>query len=221
MTNTQSVENYLKVICHLSGSGHTPVTTNSLAGAMNIKAASISDMMKKLAARKFIKHTPYKGVTLTESGKKTAMQIIRKHRLWELFLTQTLEFKWDEVHHIAEQMEHIESDELIRRIDKYLGYPKFDPHGDPIPDGKGRLPMRKYISLAEFAAGQGGRVMGVQNHTPEYLRHLVLLGIKIGDNIRVVSKSDYDKSLKLKISNGKHIFITHGVATDLLITKTN
>ena len=219
MANTQSVENYLKVICNLSEFGKTSVTTNKLAAAMEMKAASVTDMMKKLANRKFIKHIPYKGVTLTEHGKKTAMQIIRKHRLWELFLTSTLHFKWDEVHNIAEQMEHIESDELINRIDKFLGYPKFDPHGDPIPDSKGRLPLRNSTSLASCEAGYSGTVTGVQDHSAAYLNHLVLLGIQLGDNLKIISKSDYDKSLKIKLSKGKELFITQDVANNLMITK--
>src|ERR1700749_201692 len=136
--NTLAEENYLKSIYHLSLNGAI-ASTNQLAAQLNTKASSVTDMLKKLAEKELINYTPYQGVTLTPPGEKIAINIIRKHRLWEYFLVEKLNFKWDEVHEMAEEMEHISSNELIDRLDKFMGYPKYDPHGDPIPDCNGLI----------------------------------------------------------------------------------
>jgi DtxR family transcriptional regulator, Mn-dependent transcriptional regulator len=130
---TLSEENYLKAIYHLSKEEDESVSTNALAERLETTAASVSDMLKKLAKKELIEYKKYQGVNISEKGKRVALQIIRKHRLWEVFLVEKLSFNWDEVHEIAEQLEHIDSPTLVKRLDEFLGYPKFDPHGDPIP----------------------------------------------------------------------------------------
>lgn len=144
--NSLTEENYIKAIYKLCEKSADAVSTNAIAEKMHTKAASVSDMLKKLSKKKLINYRKYQGVTLTAKGEKLALAIVRKHRLWELFLVQKLNFKWDEVHDIAEQLEHIQSDELVKRIDKFLDHPKFDPHGDPIPDVNGKLhPQRSRL----------------------------------------------------------------------------
>src|SRR3984885_5178673 len=148
--NTFTEENYLKAIYHLSHESGS-VSTNQIAAALNTKAASVTDMLKKLADKALINYEKYQGVTLTSAGQKIALHIIRKHRLWEYFLVEKLNFKWDEVHEMAEEMEHISSVELIDRLDKFMDYPKHDPHGDPIPDSDGKFKVHdlKPVSAIE------------------------------------------------------------------------
>ena len=212
-------ENYLKALVKLSLPPVKTVSTNAIAAHLSTSAASVTDMLKKLADKQLITYQRYQGASLTEEGYRIATNLVRKHRLWEVFLVQSLGMTWDEVHEIAEELEHIQSDRLIEKLDAFLGYPKFDPHGDPIPDSKGRLPLRNSTSLASCEAGYSGTVTGVQDHSAAYLNHLVLLGIQLGDNLKIISKSDYDKSLKIKLSKGKELFITQDVANNLMITK--
>src|SRR5688500_18567354 len=159
--NSFTEENYLKAIFKLLEGDDEAVTTNAIAEKMNTRAASVTDMLKKLSEKKLINYKKYQGVTLTSSGKKIALNIIRKHRLWEVFLVEKLNFKWDEVHDIAEQLEHINSDTLIERIDKFLNYPKFDPHGDPIPDINGKFQSNKSVLVSELKLNSVGIMTGV------------------------------------------------------------
>ena len=208
MYKSQSVENYLKAIGKLSNYGESPVLTNAIASEMNTKAASVTEMLKKLADKKLIKHKPYYGVSLTVLGMQQAMQVIRRHRLWELFLVQTLHFKWNEVHEIAEQLEHVQSEELVSRIDSFLEHPEFDPHGDPIPDAKGKIPKRNVIELSSIAVNKEVELKAVTNHTDLFFQHLENMGLKIGSTLKIISKSDFDNSLKVKTRQHAEVFLS-------------
>jgi DtxR family Mn-dependent transcriptional regulator len=210
-------ENYLKAIFHLQEAGGT-VTTNSLAEALQTKPASVTDMMKKLDAKKLLHYKRYHGFTLTTEGKKIALGIIRRHRLWECFLSEKLLFGWDEVHSIAEELEHVSSKKLIDRLDAYLGHPPFDPHGDPIPDGKGKIRTVRKVSLAQLAPQLPAIVCQVTNQSPELLELLQHRQITIGTRLEIRRQFSFDGSIELKIRNqtftiseqlAKNIFVTH------------
>ncbi|HSH64991.1 MAG TPA: metal-dependent transcriptional regulator, partial [Bacteroidia bacterium] len=179
-------ENYLKAIYKLIERKGDVVTTNAIAESIKTKAASVTDMLKKLADKKLIHYQKYQGVTLTEKGEKVALSIIRKHRLWEMFLVEKLEFRWDEVHDVAEQLEHINSDKLVEQLDKFLNFPKTDPHGDPIPDAKGKLKTPKSFPLSKFNKNDNCLITGVIDHSPAFLQFLDNSGISLGDEIKVL-----------------------------------
>ncbi|MBN8692954.1 MAG: metal-dependent transcriptional regulator [Bacteroidetes bacterium] len=211
-------ENYLKAIFSLSRLyGDAEVSTNQISEHLNNKAASVTDMLKRLAEKKFIDYKPYKGVRLTEKGRKTAVKVVRKHRLWEVFLVEKLKFKWDEVHDIAEQLEHINSDELIEKLDLFLGRPKHDPHGDPIPDANGKFYAQKSIALAEAKVKQVLIVTGVSDHSTQFLQYLSQSGIGLGDHLKVDEVNSYDQSLKVKVNKNHGLFLSHKVALNILV----
>jgi DtxR family Mn-dependent transcriptional regulator len=197
---TASEENYLKSVFKLSEKDKS-VSTNDLAQSLGTTPASVSDMVKKLSEKKLLAHQPYKGVKLTQAGKKIALDIVRKHRLWEVFLTQTLEMKWDSVHEIAEQLEHIQSQDLIRKLDAFLGYPRFDPHGDPIPDENGKIEERKTILLGEAKKGAVLLLAGVLTDNSDFLQYLDQQQVRIGSRLTVLEILPFDKSVSL--STGK------------------
>jgi DtxR family Mn-dependent transcriptional regulator len=211
-------ENYVKAIFSIyrvkKGDG---VSTNELSDHLRNKAGSVTDMLKRLAEKKLINYQKYKGVVLTPRGEKIALKIIRQHRLWEVFLLEKLKFKWDEVHDIAEQLEHIKSDELIQRLDVFLGYPKFDPHGDPIPDSKGQLNPGKAVPLIRFQTKGNFIFMGVCEHSNTFLQHLTAIGLKIGDLIKVEEINAFDNSFKVKINKGGSQFFSNQVASSILV----
>lgn len=213
--NTLAEENYLKAIYHLSLNNDT-VSTNQIAASLKTKAASVTDMLKKLAEKLLINYARYQGVSLTPAGEKVAVNIIRKHRLWEYFLVEKLNFKWDEVHDMAEEMEHISSRELIDRLEKFMGYPVSDPHGDPIPDRYGNFQKNKLISVAELAVDECGIVSGVRDHSTAFLQHLEKLKLVIGKKIKVADLVEYDRSVILHV-DGTNINISRDVAANLLI----
>ena len=213
---TLAEENYLKAILTISLKGNNTVSTNEIAHEMGTSPASVSDMLKKLADKKFIKHQKYKGVKLNNLGKSTAISILRRHRLWETFLVDKLDFNWSQVHDVAEQLEHIKSAELIDKLDNFLGYPSFDPHGEPIPTKKGEIPKRNTISLSKLKAGQQGVVMGVNLDEVNFLDYLNKLNIKIGSLIKVIETEIFDKSLTIKIKKTKY-HISNNVAKHILI----
>jgi DtxR family Mn-dependent transcriptional regulator len=214
--NSYSEENYLKTIFLLSQKTVGVVQTNTIAEHIGIKPASVTDMLKKLAEKKLIDYIKYKGVTLTETGKRTAVGIIRKHRLWEVFLVDTLHFKWDEVHEIAEELEHINSEILIDRLDQFLGKPRTDPHGDPIPDEDGNFETVKLIKLNQLHIGRTGIIVGVSEHSSAYLKHLENLGLTLGKEIEILEITDFDGSVALKLANEK-VNISRDVAKHILI----
>lgn len=214
-----SEENYLKTIFHLQ-TKDSNVTTNELAERLHTRPASITDMMKKLKTRKLVNYQPYQGFRLTLEGKKAALNIIRRHRLWEYFLAAKLKFSWDEVHEVAEQLEHVSNKKLIDKLDEYLAYPKFDPHGDPIPDTHGKMETSKQISLAELHLNKPARICYVANRSEMLLEHLQEKKIKIGALVIVKRKFSYDDSLEIRLDNkpaltisgqlAKNIFVKHG-----------
>ena len=211
-------ENYIKAIYSLASKSSTQdVSTNEISNYFNNKAASVTDMLIRLADKKLINYQKYKGVTLSAKGQRLAIKIIRKHRLWEVFLLEKLNFKWDEVHDIAEQLEHIHSDELIDRLDKFLGEPKFDPHGDPIPNSNGQINTIKAKPLVTFTKKGNYILMGVCEHSKEFLQHLTQIGLKIGDVIKVEDINSFDNLYKVKINNKHTLFFSTKVASNILV----
>ena len=213
--NTLAEENYLKSIYHLSLNAGN-VSTNQIAASLNTKAASVSDMLKKLADKALVNYAKYQGVTLTSTGEKIAVNIIRKHRLWEYFLVEKLNFKWDEVHEMAEEMEHISSKELIDRLDKFMDYPRHDPHGDPIPDSNGNFKPNDLIAVVNVKAETKGIISGVRDHSAAFLQYLEKQQLTIGKKITVTEVIDYDQSMIL-LAGDKSIHISREVANNLLI----
>ena len=199
MNLTTAEENYLKAIYHLSDGGKKSVSTNDVAGEMNTKPASVSDMLRKLGEKEVIEYRKYYGVNITDEGKKRALQTIRKHRLWEVFLVEKLNFAWDEVHEVAEELEHIQSPLLIQRLDAFLNYPKFDPHGDPIPDEFGDVRARPRIPLNEMELNQSGQIVAVKDSSAAFLRYLDKVGAYIGARIKVLDKVEFDGSLEILV----------------------
>ena len=214
-----SEENYLKTIFHLQTKDDN-VSTNELAERLQAKPASITDMMKKLKSRKLVNYQPYQGFRLTPEGKKIALSIIRRHRLWEYFLAEKLKFNWDEVHEVAEQLEHVSSKKLIDKLDEYLAFPKFDPHGDPIPDVNGKMETGKQVNLTELQLNKTAKICQIVDQSAELLEHLQEKKINIGSSVIVKKKFSYDDSLEIKLDNkqmttitgllAKNIFVKHG-----------
>ncbi len=213
---TLAEENYLKAILSISLNEDGKVSTNAIANEIGTSAASVSDMLKKLQEKKFIKYEKYKGVELSESGQNKAINILRKHRLWETFLVNKLGFNWSEVHDVAEQLEHIQSAELIDRLDIFLEHPKFDPHGEPIPTKEGEIPSTNTTPLNELQVNTKGKIMGVSLDEKDFLDYLTKLDITIGTEITLLEKISFDKSLSIKIANTKQ-HISNDVAKHLLI----
>jgi len=211
-------ENYIKAIFSINAQNEgAGVSTNELSEHLNNKAGSVTDMLKRLAEKKLIHYQKYKAVFLTIKGERTAKNIVRKHRLWEVFLTEKLCFKWDEVHDIAEQLEHIKSDELVERLDAFLGKPKFDPHGDPIPDANGHLNSVKAKPLNQFKAKGHYIFTGVSEHSKSFLQHLTSIGLKIGDTLKIEDINAFDNSLKVKINRNESQFFSDKVSAHLLV----
>ena len=213
---TLAEENYLKAILSISLNEDGKVSTNAIANEIGTSAASVSDMLKKLQEKKLIKYEKYKGVELSESGQNKAINILRKHRLWETFLVNKLGFNWSEVHDVAEQLEHIQSSELIDRLDIFLEHPKFDPHGEPIPSREGEIASTNTTPLNELQVNTKGKIMGVSLDEKDFLDYLTKLNITIGTEITLLEKISFDKSLSIKIANTKQ-HISNDVAKHLLI----
>ena len=203
--NSQSEEDYLKALYHLE-MDFNAVSTNSIADFLDMKPSSVTDMLKKLAEKKFINYQKYKGTSLTKKGKLIALSIIRKHRLWETFLVEKLGFGWDQVHTIAEQLEHIKSDELIENLDNFLGNPKYDPHGDPIPSKDGNIEKMNQKILVELKASQKGIITGVKKGTASLLNYLDKEKVKLGDSIRVIEILEFDGTYIVEINKRKLTF---------------
>lgn len=213
---THSEENYLKAIYHLGLLSSEGISTNAIAKRLDTKASSVTDMIKKLSAKKVLEYKKYQGVTLTDFGKKTAANIIRKHRLWEVFLVEKLKFSWDEVHDVAEQLEHIKSSKLIDELDAFLDFPKRDPHGDPIPDKDGNLHQIKKRLLSSLHPGEAGICVGVKDSSSAFLRFLDKQKIALGKSVEVLSKEIFDDSLTIKIDD-KELSISNKIANNLYI----
>jgi DtxR family transcriptional regulator, Mn-dependent transcriptional regulator len=211
-------ENYLKTIYRLSEGGFKAVLTNEIAESMNTKAASVTDMIKKLSSKELVSYEPYYGVKITKLGKLGALRVIRKHRLWETFLVDKLHFNWDEVHEVAEQLEHIQSALLIEKLDEFLGFPTADPHGHPIPDKNGKIQSIRQIPLSESVPNKNAVVRSVKDGSPSFLQYLSKIGIYIGATIAILEKVEFDGSLEIVIDNKKKVFISRDAAENLLVT---
>jgi DtxR family transcriptional regulator, Mn-dependent transcriptional regulator len=213
---TISEENYLKVIYHVSLVAPKGVSTNAIAGMLDTKASSVTDMLKKLADKNLVSYQKYQGVTLTDEGLHKAKMIVRKHRLWEVFLVEKLQFSWDEVHEIAEELEHIQSEPLIDKLDAFLGFPAFDPHGDPIPNAKGIINKMEKELLSEANLNQMYTCVGVKDSSTEFLQYLDKQQIALGSTIKILEKEPFDETLLVEI-NGKKLTISNKIATNLYI----
>ena len=216
---TFAEENYLKAIYHLSEDGKKVVSTNEIAYSLDTKASSVTDMLQRLATKGVLDYIKYKGVRISEKGKKAALIVIRKHRLWETFLVEKLKFNWDEVHEVAEQLEHIKSPLLIKRLDEFLGYPKFDPHGDPIPDENGEFSSKPQIRLSELPLEKKAVVVGVLDHSPAFLQHLDRIKLHIGARIKLIDRVEFDGSLEIELDEEKRMFVSRDVSENVLISE--
>lgn len=215
-TYSLSEENYLKAIFHLEQREDSSASTNEIAEKMYTKASSVSDMIRKLGEKGLVDYVKYQGVTLTEKGRLAALRVIRKHRLWEVFLVEKLDFQWDEVHDIAEELEHIQSEELVSRLDAYLGHPEFDPHGDPIPDKNLQVKKLEKRLLSELKVAQKGICVGVQESDTNFLQYLDRCQIGIGTKIRVEGKEEFDGSMHIIVGDRSH-FISQKIAKNIYI----
>lgn len=216
MSYTLSEENYLKAIYHLQQGNPKGVSTNEIAERMQTKASSVTDMVKKLAGKGMVDYIKYQGVTLTQAGQQHALRVIRKHRLWEVFLAEKLDFPWDQVHDIAEQLEHVQSAELVRRLDDFLGNPKTDPHGDPIPDEDGLIRPKKRQLLSKCTHGQTVLCVGVKESSSEFLRFLDQKHITIGTPISIESREPFDGSMTIAI-DGHSQYISEKIANNIYV----
>ena len=202
---SQSEEDYLKALYHLE-TDYDSISTNSIAGYLDMKPSSVTDMLKKLSEKKFINYQKYKGTSLTKKGKLIALSIVRKHRLWETFLVDKLGFGWDQVHSIAEELEHIKSEQLIENLDNFLGNPKYDPHGDPIPNKDGKIEKMNQKLLIELKAAQKGIITGVKKGTASLLSYLDKEKIKLGDSVKVIEILEFDGTFIVEINKRKLTF---------------
>jgi DtxR family Mn-dependent transcriptional regulator len=204
MSLTYTEENYLKAIVKLASPANKNVNTNALAAHLETSAPSVTDMLKKLSDKHLVTYERYRGAALTEEGHRLATNLVRKHRLWEVFLYQSLGMAWDEVHEIAEELEHIQSERLIDSLDKFLGNPKFDPHGDPIPNAQGKYTMRSQVPLSDLKVGQTGVVVGVKDDNNAFLKHLTGKGIHLGKSIQVLTHDAFDHSITFSMEDHKN-----------------
>lgn len=215
---SQAEENYLKAIFSLSLVVNKAVSTNAIAQKLETKASSVTDMIKKLSEKKLVDYKKYQGVSLTTDGKLIAVRIIRKHRLWEVFLVKHLNFSWDEVHEVAEQLEHVKSVKLTQQLDAYLEYPTHDPHGDPIPDADGNIAHHTEIMLSSLEIGDTALVLGVKDSSTSFLKYLDGSGIKLGTEVRVLTKEDFDNSMMIAVGK-KEFSISQQIAKNLFVKK--
>lgn len=219
-TISTAEENYLKAIFTISEKEGKAAATSVIATALNTTAASVTDMLKRLAEKDLIDYEKYRGVLLTPAGERLATFLIRKHRLWEVFLVDKLGFSWDEVHDLAEQLEHIQGDVLVERLDEFLGHPRFDPHGDPIPDAEGRWTYRSQVLLGALDAGKRGVITGVEDHSPAFLQYLDRMGLVLGAGITVLERFAYDQSLRVRTDDGTERVLSEKVSQNLYVKPT-
>ena len=210
-------ENYLKAIFGLTINQSQPASTNAIAQKMQTSAASVTDMIKRLSEKELVAYQRYKGVTLTDLGRRHATHLIRKHRLWECFLVDQLNFSWDEVHEIAEQLEHIQSPELVERLDAFLGHPKYDPHGDPIPNAEGEFSYRQQVPLSQLSPDYIGILVGVQDHDPVFLQYLDKQKLPLGTHFKVLEVFPYDESVKVLKNDTEELILSKKVCQNLFV----
>ena len=210
-------ENYLKTIYRLAQAEGSKITPTSIAEGVNVNAASVIDMIKKLAEKKLISYDKIKGAKLTDKGTRVALMIVRKHRLWEVFLQDKLGYSWDEIHEMAEQLEHIQHDDLADRLDKFLGYPAYDPHGDPIPKSNGQMPNSFKTLLSQIEIGKTCRVAAVKDTSTIFLQYLLQLSVSIGTKIKVIDKVAFDGSMIIQIGKDNKTTVSNKFAESLLV----
>lgn len=216
---TKAEERYLKAIYKISQKKGNPVATNDLAEELNTSAASVTDMVKKLFEKQLVQYQRYQGTMLTNEGGRISTILVRKHRLWECFLVNKLGYDWAEVHELAEQLEHIQSDSLVDRLEEFLDFPRFDPHGDPIPDRTGRFTLRNQQPMYSLAVGEGGEVVGVAIHDSQFLNYLGEMSIEIGTRFEVLEKFEYDGSMRIHIEERLPTLISPVIAKNIYVKK--
>jgi DtxR family transcriptional regulator, Mn-dependent transcriptional regulator len=210
-------ENYLKALLQLTlEEGKEEAGTNELAAYLGIKPATATAMLKKLREKELIDYEKYGKISLSPAGRKSALEVLRKHRLWETFLYEKMEFTWDEVHEVAEQLEHIRSTKLVNKLDKFLGYPKFDPHGDPIPDAKGELKPLPRKTLSQMEVGQHCVMVAVKDNSAPFLQYVVQLGLGINNKIKVLARQPYDAQLEIEV-NGQKSTVSQKFAENIFV----
>ncbi|HEU0137831.1 MAG TPA: metal-dependent transcriptional regulator [Flavobacterium sp.] len=214
---TFSEENYIKTIYHLTSQFDSEISTNAIAEMMQTKASSVTDMLKKLSEKKVVTYKRYQGVSLTPEGRLVAKMIIRKHRLWEVFLVDKLDFTWDEVHDVAEELEHIKSEKLINKLDAFLGYPTEDPHGDPIPDSKGQIKKTDKTLLSDLPEKKSAICVGVKDSSSDFLKYLDKQQIALGSTLEIMEKEAFDGSLTLSV-NGTQKNISNKIASNIYVS---
>lgn len=214
---SRTEENYLKAIFNLCEGTENPASTNAIAQIMQTKAASVTSMIQGLSEKGLVIYKKHKGVRLAEAGIKIATNLIRKHRLWETFLVEKLQFSWDEVHEIAEELEHIKAPKLFARLDEFLGHPKFDPHGDPIPDADGNFTFRKQILLSTLEIEKEAIVVGVLDDSPSFLQYLDKLNLILGTKIKILESFEYDDSIKILLNDEQEQILTQKVCLNLYV----
>ena len=219
MNTSFTEENYLKTIFKLSEQTSGNVSTNAIADALQTKASSVTDMIKKLGEKNLLDHTRYQGVSLTEKGREKALGIVRRHRLWEVFLVKNLEIGWEEVHDIAEQLEHTNSEKLYEQLDKFLNFPRYDPHGDPIPDKEGKMQEASEISISDLTAGEEVTVQGIVDHQPDFLQFLDQINLIPGAKLKVIKKLEFDGSVNIETNKGNEVMISAYVAGNVLVKR--
>lgn len=217
MDLSHTEENYLKAIYQLSGHGQQLVSTNALSAALHTSSAAVTDMVQRLHHKGLVTYQKYQGVNISASGKEQAIQVLRKHRLWEVFLVEKLKFAWDEVEEVAEQLEHIQSLLLIQRLDDFLGNPAYSPHGEPIPDAQGGMRTKKQVVLSRLEVGSSGIVMAVKDGKPLFLQYLSKRGIYLGAKISVIDKIAFDQSMDISVDGHSKISISLQVSDGILI----
>lgn len=211
-------ENYLKAIYQLAEQGQQPVATNVLATALHTSPAAVTDMIQRLHHKGLVAYQKYQGVNISASGKAQAIQVLRKHRLWEVFLVEKLKFAWDEVEEVAEQLEHIQSGLLIQRLDDFLGNPAYGPHGESIPDTQGRTRSKVQVVLSQLAEGSSGIVMAVKEDTPLFLQYLGKRGIYLGAKISVIEKIAFDQSMDISIDGHPKVNLSLQASNNIFMT---
>lgn len=211
-------ENYLKALFHIASEkkNSIEVGTNELAAYLNVKPSSVNSMLKKLKEKELISYEKYGKITLSVQGKAKAVSVIRKHRLWETFLYEKLDFTWDEVHEIAEELEHISSEKLVERLDKFLSYPQFDPHGDPIPNNKGEFKMMDRKTLFECKVGSKCKMVAVRDNSAVFLKYVVSIGLGLDNEIEIISSNEFDSSRNILV-NGKEVTVSQKFAENIYI----
>lgn len=211
-------ENYLKTIFYLQQESPAgEVSVNEIAESMNTRPATVTDMLRRLSEKKLVDYEKYRKSRLSPGGRDHALQVIRKHRLWEVFLHDQLQFSWDEVHEVAEELEHIRSPKLIERLDALLNYPRFDPHGDPIPNAAGEIRPASNTALSEMESGSVVRLVAVKDTSTAFLHHLERFGLSIGAFMEVTEKLPFDGSLMIRVNKAKAVMLSQKIAEKLLV----